>query len=86
MRFAWQNTTGRSVILKVQVYSYAEDCGDGYCYTYFDVATSSTVYNTAKYAIHDETRTVTLTVPNSYYIAFYIEGNVTSASVYVAEE
>ena len=86
-RFGWQNTTGRSVTLTVRVYSYCEYLDDGYCYTYFDVATSSTaITNQALYGVVNTIRTETLTIPDGYYIAFYIEGNVTSASVYVAEE
>ena len=85
-KYTWQNTTGRSVTLTVTVYSYCQFPDDGYCYTYWDVTSTGNINNSATYGAFNETQTTTLTIPNGYYFALYAEHNVTTGTIYVAEE
>ena len=83
--YKWQNTTGRTVVASVRVYSSCADTSEGYCYTHWDVSANGSIDNSASHSTVNATETATLTVPNGYYLAFYIEGNVTAATIYAIE-
>ena len=83
--WSWKNTTKRAVTLTTQVYSYCSFPEDGYCYTYWDKSSNGSINNAATYGAFNETKKATITIPVGYYLVFFREGNVDTATIYAAE-